>query len=318
MVASDSQHFESGVDDRNSTRYRLSIPAVVFHQGMQLCHAKIEDFCQSGLFLVSQDKVISASLKHGSKITVQFSTSESGGSSTCSLDVEIVRISQDGIGVQLLKSAPQVIDILTKLSKQQYPSSAQKENTQALIEKRKTAELLVKLIAPRLAVLAGQCLDECYEMISNRMLSPESNHFANRYFEALSELKTNKQNLIDEFVNAQQRALTSDGDTQPEESDSEAQLSAESVLSLVDEVEFEDWLAIQEMSKRIVRRHQDVLTQLRAQLECMISVGDTEHDLVFAPLMLCSSFNEAFCVLKFESSIRVLIYPGLEEGLQQH
>ena len=316
MVQQLSQEQESGVEHRQSTRYRLSIPAMVFHEGIQLCYAGIEDFCQSGLFLVARDQILPASLKQGSTITIQFSTGETGGTSTCSLDAEIARISKDGIGVHLLKAAPKVIEILTKLSKQQFSTADQKTDTNVLVDKRQTTQLVIDLITPKLPVLAEQCLDECYELISNRMLSPESNHFANRYFEALSELKTKKPNLIDEFLNAQQRALLKDGTNDKGNQGEKAQSSAENGLSLVDEVEFEDWLAIQEMSKRLERRHEELLAQLRTQLSSMMTIDASEHDIVIAPLVVCGSFHEALCKLGFDGSMRVLIYPGLEEGLQ--
>jgi diguanylate cyclase (GGDEF)-like protein len=316
MVQQVSQDLESGLEHRQSARYRLSIPAVVFHEGMQLFYAEIEDFCQNGLFLVARDQNIPAHIEQGSAITIQFSTGETNGASTCSLDAEIARISKDGIGVHLLKSSPKVIDVLTKLSKQQCSSVQSETEENALVDKRKTSQLVVELIIPKLPALAEQCLDECYELISNRMLSPESNHYANRYFEALSELKTKKSTIIDEFLNAQQRAFTNDEGSKAEHSNQSDQFAAESELSLVDEVEFEDWLAIQEMSKRIERRHEELLAQLSNQLSRLMTIDNPQQDLVIAPLVLCASFNEALCTLGFDGSMRVLIYPGLEEGLQ--
>ncbi len=316
MVQQISQDLESGSEHRKSPRYRLSIPAIVFHEGMQLLSAGIEDFCQNGMFLVTQGQELPAYIDNGSLITIQFSTGETSGASTCSLDAKIVRISNDGIGVHLLKESPRVIDVLNKLSKQLYSDANQGTDANALIDKRQTTQLASDLIAPKLTRLAEQCLDECYELISNRMSSPKSNHYANRYFEALSELKTKKLNLIDEFINAQQRALLDDGNKNTDQSHQSSQTSPELSLSLVDEGEFEDWLAIQEMSKRIERRHEDVLAQLRSQLSSMMTIDNPQHDIVIAPTVLCASFNEALCALGFDGSMRILIYPGLEEGLQ--
>lgn len=318
MVQPINQNLESGVERRQSTRYRLSIPAIVFHEGMQIFSAEIEDFCQSGLILAARDQQITAQIDQGSLITIQFSAGEANGAATCSLDAQIARISKDGIGVHLLNPSPKVIDLLTILSKQQHSSADQETDANKLADKRKAAQLVAGIINPKLPSLAEQCLDECYEMVSKRMLAPENNHFANRYFEALSELKTHRKKIIEEFLDAQQRALFNEGNSKADQSNSSEQASAENGLSLVDEVEFEDWLAIQEMSKRIERHHEELLTQLTTQLSRMMTVDDPQHDLVIAPLVLCSSLNEAFCQLGFDGSVRVLIYPGLEEGLQQY
>ena len=318
MVQPISQNLQSGVEHRQSTRYRLSIPAIVFHEGMQIFSAEIEDFCQSGLFLAARDQQITAQIHQGSLITIQFSAGEANGAATCSLDAQIARISKDGIGVHLLNPSAKVVDLLTQLSKQQYSSADQETDANKLADRLKAAQLVAGIIDPKLPGLAEQCLDECYEMVSNRMLAPESNHFANRYFEALSELKTHRKKIIEEFLDAQQRALFNEGNSKANQSNPSDQSSAENALSLVDEVEFEDWLAIQEMSKRIERRHEELLTQLTTQLSRMMTIDDPQHDLLIAPLVLCTSFNEAFCNSGFDGSVRVLIYPGLEEGLQQY
>ncbi len=312
MATNINQSHESGSDNRKSARYRLTIPAIVFHDGIQILSAEIEDFCQNGLFLVVKDQQIPASLSQGDKITIQFSTGYTKDASTCSLDAEIVRMSENGVGVHLSNQSPKVIAALTALSKQQH-SSNDTLNNDGLVDKRETTKLALEVISSKLPVLAEQCLDECYELISNRMSAPESNHFANRYFEALSELKTKKLKLIDEFLNAQANALDKDNHVPPPE-----QSTVANSLSLVDESEFEDWLAIQEMSKRIERRHEELLTQLSSQITQMMTVEDPQHDNIIAPMVLSSSFNTALCALSFDGSMRVLIYPGLEEGLQIH
>ena len=315
MTKQKSHDLEKSLEHRAATRYRLSVPAIVFHEGMQVLSAEIEDFCENGLYLAVRDREIPSYLHQNKTITIQFSIGKGKKSTTYSLDAKIIRLSKDGIGVHLLSSSADIIDILKNLSIQQYSNSEQGLNASVLADKRLTTKLAAELIASKLPVLAEQCLGECYELISNRMASPESNHFANRYFEVLSELKTNKKTLIQEFLNAQARALEHDGNKQDIAKKSNQALHLND-LSLVDESEFEDWLAIQEMSKRIERRHEEVLTILTTQLSQMMSIHDPLYDNVVAPIVLCNSFNESLCALGFDGSMRVVIHPGLEEGLQ--
>jgi len=123
--------------------------------------------------------------------------------------------------------------------------------------------------------------------------------------------------LLDEFLNAQQQVLFRD-DHQQNKPESFDQSLSESELTLVDESEFEDWLAVEEMSKRIERQHEELLAILTAQLSQMIHIDDAQRDNIVVPLNLCSSFNSALCAASIDSETRALIYPGLEEGLQQY
>ncbi|MCH9697008.1 MAG: DUF1631 family protein [Gammaproteobacteria bacterium] len=313
MVKQLNHDYMAGSEHRRTTRLRLDIPAIVLHEGIQVLTVKIEDFCHNGLFLVAPDQTLPAYLYEGSIITIQCETPLSNGNSNCTLDAKIIRLSRDGIGAQLIKESPKVMNLFRQYSEQRFASGSE-AGSNALSDKRKTTQFVLDIINRYLPVLAENSLDECYDVISNRMASPESNHFANRYFEALTELKKHQQELIDEFLQAYTTGLNSDNQLQQ-------QVETQGLnqgLSLVEQDEFEDWLAIQEMSRRIDKRLDTVLEQLNTQLSQTVALHNDQQEPILAPIMLCSAFNKAFCQLQFDGATRALIYPGIEEGLQNN
>jgi|GEM_PF-6083670 len=167
MVKQASSNADS--EHRKTTRYRLGIPAIVLQNGAQVLSVEIEEFSWEGMFLLTRDQRIPAYLYPGKTITIQFSIDEPNGSSTCSVDAKITRLCKDGLSVLLVRKSSKVLDALASLSAQQSAVVGQNPDSSRLIDKRKTTQIVIDLLNRLLPGLAEQCLDECYEQISNRM-----------------------------------------------------------------------------------------------------------------------------------------------------
>jgi hypothetical protein len=162
----------------------------------------------------------------------------------------------------------------------------------------------------------GACLSEAEQMLFKLAEQAKSNDQQNRTFEALREIRRGRSDVAPRFVIRLDAALATIDKAHASPHFSRVNRSdQQSELGLVDEAEFEESLALQEVASKCEIRNSAILFALGQRFGVLAGSKTFEPDeLPVGPHRICECLRDAFGCLDLALEFRIVLYRAFDRA----
>lgn len=287
---------------RRYLRYAIELKATVLSGLVDSYPGTILDFCAGGLFLE-----VAAPLALHQALKIRFAMDSEIGGDRFEIEARVVRIQDSGVAVATEQMSTGVLSALTKQATARFEITADGRapaNHQEKSKRRLKQWLLGRL--PNLFDAYFECL--------NAKLSQLNQHFA--YFanqslldDLVTDILQHRERIISEFcysVIAQLEAII------PGEQEKEFVCRDDMPLSLVDQLDFDDWLTLSALIRRLNNHFEEPLNQIAWELSRIFGLSRAAIGNPIRPAVLCESFRELVLQFGLENQPKEALYRVFE------
>lgn len=187
-------------------------------------------------------------------------------------------------------------------------ASIHKFSSQATRNASEQNKLLLKQISgclnEQLSELLGRMFDGADDMLFQLAENADSNEDQNQYFEAMRLLRVERSNITQSFAANLKSYL------KPRKTDvSDSNEFDEDELSLVDQDEMEEMVAVSAMHSKAMNLYGDAVHHLEARIEFLSLKATSIFDKdALAPKNICESFKEALQIIQLSTNNKLVLY----------
>jgi len=187
-------------------------------------------------------------------------------------------------------------------------ASIHKFSSQASRDASEQNKLLIKQIASclneELSELLGRMFDGADDMLFQLAENADSNEDQNQYFDAMRMLRTERSNITQHFA-ANLKAYLQPSSV----NSSTANEFDEDELSLVDQEEMEEMVAVSTMHSKAMNLYGDGVNHLEARIEFLSMKSTSIFDKdALAPKNICESFKDALQDVELSTNNKLVLY----------
>ncbi len=304
-----------GHDQRRDMRFQVAQAALITQPGHADISCEIRDFCLGGLFLrfVNADSAIAALAQRAdADVDVVFTPATLSPARTFRVPAILKRLTPAGIGVAF---ARQPIEALRALQKLRMASHRQKlaavPASDALLHLRDASTALLREVLLHAHEQAQHALGDSLQNAALRAsgISEHSGLLA-----AAPEFARHAAGIQDRLVEQVLGALQHH---RPAPIRSAADRGADE-LSLVDEADFEDWLAAASEASRLEERFQEQLFDLEPRIGQLFGMACDHSSNPFGPAVIAHAYRAALEGISVPARARQVAYATLREALAEH
>lgn len=305
---------QPGHDQRRDMRFQVSQAALITQPGQPDIACEIRDFCLGGLFLrfVNAETAIAAlAQRAGADVDIVFTPVALSTTQTFRVPVILKRLGPLGIGVAFTH---QPIEALRALQKLRMASHRQK-----------LAALPTSDAFPHLreasATLLRETLLHAHEQVQRILgdrLQNAALHAAgisdhSGLLGAVPEFARHASDIQARSIERIMGALQHRRPVRTQATGDHAQGG----LSLVDEGDFEDWLATASEVSRLEEQFQDQLFDLEPRVGQLFGMACDHSNNPFGPAVIVHAYREALAELPLPARARQVAYVTLREALAE-
>lgn len=187
-------------------------------------------------------------------------------------------------------------------------ASIHKFSSQATRNASEQNKLLLKQISSclneQLSELLGRMFDGADDMLFQLAENADSNEDQNQYFEAMRLLRVERSNITQSF------AANLNNYLKPRNTDtSSSNEFHEDELSLVDQDEMEEMVAVSAMHSKAMNLYGDAVHHLEARIEFLSMKATSIFDKdALAPKNVCESFKDALQIIELSTNNKLVLY----------
>ncbi|PAU80061.1 hypothetical protein CK501_10435 [Halovibrio salipaludis] len=171
-------------------------------------------------------------------------------------------------------------------------------------------------VTPGLCDLLGGTLDAIDDALFELANGARSNNDQNRYFETMREIRIKRKGIEKQFREALTNLFRKPPGSNAEEAHDQPQSVDADSLSLVDNDDLEEQVAINAMVTKATVSFQGPLLQLQTRLTALYPGHDSEHPVnPLAPEHLCGAFREACSDLDIQIRERLILLKHFDRYL---
>ena len=335
------------MDKRASTRYEVSLNALVHPSVGRSWLCQIQDFCDAGMLLVEQNgrpRRALPGINAGEAVGIHFSVPIPGKEQHFRLEGKIVRAMETGVGISFANGMPD--DAFRCLSehsglkpaKPDLPeknsgaadSSSSKDgasSTQAAFRPRgikpDDARAVIATLRKEVAEIIPEMTAGFFGYMDNELLelakNAKSNAEQSEYFAAMSSFEKGKKQVGEEFLNQVLNQIDEPRDLQTLLEERKAADEARKAksqkkvkLTLVNTEEFEDWLAIANIIQRSERMYEKYLDELMQRMGMIVDSWSHAEANPLGTSVISHAFESAIQQVELSKEIRQKVYTGYE------
>ena len=232
-------------EQRRDRRFQVSQPAIITQTGHTEIACEIRDFCFGGLFLrfTNPEAAIASLAKRAdAEVEIVFSAASTSAAQTFTIPAQLKRLSPLGVGVSFVR---QPVDALRALQKLRMAGHRQKlAALPASAAHTQLREAATTLLAETLQQVQDQMMRLIGDKLSAAAVQATGIAEHSGLLSAGHEFGRHAGDIQTRFIQQVMEALKS-GQTTAKPA------SASGELSLVDELDFEDWLATSSEANRL-------------------------------------------------------------------
>ena len=330
------------MDKRASTRYIVSLKALV-HPGTGrswLC--QIQDFCDAGLMLVEQGgrpRRALPGIAAGEEVAIHFSVPTSGKDHHFRLEGKIVRAMETGVAINFPTGMPEdafqclvehsdmtPVSAVARMSAAAAEGAAAPATSTALRPrgiKPDDARKIVAAVRKEISQIVPEMTAAFFNYMDKELLElakdAKSNAEQSEYFAAMSAVEKGKQRVGETFLQDVLNQIDAPRDLQTllEErkkanEERKAQSQKKIKLTLINTDEFEDWLAVANMIQRSERMYENYLGEIFQRLGMIVDAWGHSEANPLGPAVISLGFDEAMQQVDLSKEIRQKAYIGYE------
>ena len=187
-------------------------------------------------------------------------------------------------------------------------ASIHKFSSQASRDASEQNKRLIKQIASclneELSELLGRMFDGADDMLFQLAENADSNEDQNQYFDAMRMLRTERSNITQHFASNLKSYLKPSNSNQTSNDEFD-----EDELSLVDQEEMEEMVAVSAMHSKAMNLYGDSVHQLEARIEFLSMKSTNIFDKgALAPKNICESFKDALKIIELSTNNKLVLY----------
>jgi diguanylate cyclase (GGDEF)-like protein len=337
------------MDKRASTRYVVSLNALVHPTVGRSWLCQIGDFCDAGMLLAEQNGRPRRSLPGivaGETVGIHFSVPGEDGDRHFRLEGKIVRLMDTGVGINFPSGMDaEAFECLSQYSgleplgdSESAPAADQGDSGGAsqtagspgvsVFRRSDLTQEDTRRVVGMLRKAASQALPQMAEALFKHMDSElldlaknaKSNAEQSEYFSAMSTLEKAKKGLIESVVSSVLHQVDEPRDLQAliaerkkANDERKAQAQSKVKLSLVNTEDFEDWLAVANIVSRSERMYEQYLSEMTRRMGMLV---DSWGHLEANPLgtaVITHAFDDRIQTIDLTQEIRQKAYTGYEK-----
>lgn len=296
-------------EQRRDRRFQVSQPAIITQSGHTEIACEIRDFCFGGLFLRftnPEAAIVSLAKRADAEVEIVFSPASSTATQTFTVPAQLKRLSPLGVGVAFTR---QPMDALRALQKLRMAGHRQKlmalPASSAHIQLREAATTL-------LAEALQQVQDQMMRLIGDKLSAAavQATGIAEHsgLLSAGHEFSRQAGDIQTRFIQHVMDTLKS-GQTASKPS------SGAGELTLVDELDFEDWLATSSEANKLEEQFREQLCDLEPRIGQLFGFVCDHSNNPFGPAVISHAYRAAIEDIPVLARARQVAYATLREIL---
>lgn len=310
-----------GSDKRAYTRHEVRWDAEIHAPTGSGLAMEIRDFCEGGVFLVASSRTAAASLKRlvAPEATVNMHMRDPLTGRDLRVRARAAHVSATGLGLSFYQPAPAIVAGLMAVNAGQVAASdaAGAEDSRPLDSRqRQFFQRVLRECYPLVEDYASRSLDTFIAQAEARLMSgsDEATSPAEQWalFNARKRLQSRASEVREAFMADLEAAWSELGAfTVPGEE------GERNELALVEEGDFEDWLARSELITRAESRSQQRLRLLHRRLSRATGATVDDQRNPVSPAALCAFLSRRLDALKLTIEGRKIIYQAFGKTFLQ-
>lgn len=290
---------------RRYIRYAIEIEALLVIEAATPLPCIILDFCTEGFFLGFKE--LNPTITLNKEIKVQFSLGAEQYRQMFDIDAKVVHVTPTGLGVAvenmpisaliaLIKATDNDAKIILQDQRRSSPNKLKLVNFKNLLKKTLDKEL------PYL-------LEDFFASVSEdvRIANEHSGYFSNQY--ELDDFITSIKSNQTSFVSIYSVLVISQVDYITENNHKNDDIfNADMSLALVEKDDFEDWLNMSEVIRKLTNHFEERTNQLIRELNRIIGYSSSPINNPISPAILCDCFRETLLQLEVDKKINKTLY----------
>ncbi|MBT9539548.1 DUF1631 family protein [Thiobacillus sp.] len=302
----------AGQEQRRDKRFQVSQAAIITQLGHTEIACEIRDFCVGGLFLkFTNPEVAIAALaqRANAEVEIVFTAASSTATNTFQVPAQLKRLSPLGVGVSFIRQPHEALRALQKLRMASH--------------RQKLAALPTSEAFPHLRQASTTLLNETLLQAHDQMMqvlgdklsaaavqaSGITEHSA--LLSAMHEFGQQAAGVQTRFVQQVMDALSQTGAVQPQVKSS----SNEGGLALVDELDFEDWLATSTEAHKLEEQFHEQLADIEPRIGQLFGFACDHSTNPFGPNVIGHAFRSAVQDVPVSARARQVAYATLRDVL---
>ncbi len=306
----DSQH--SGQDLRRDKRFQVSQAAIITQAGHTEIACEIRDFCVGGLFLkfTNPEAAIAALAKRANaEVEIVFTSASSNATANFQVPARLQRLSPLGVGVSFIR---QPLDALRALQKLRMASHRQKlaalPTSEAFPHLRQASTTLLN---EALLQAHDQLMRVLGDKLSAAALQASGIAEHSGLLSAMHEFSQHAAMVQNRFVQQVMDTLKQTHAVQPQIKSG----SSDGGLALVDELDFEDWLATSTEAHKLEEQFQEQLADIEPRIGQLFGFACDHSTNPFGPGVIGHAFRSAVQDVPVSARARQVAYVTLRDML---
>ncbi|MFN3545286.1 MAG: DUF1631 family protein [Thiobacillus sp.] len=301
-----------GREARRDKRFAVAHKALIAQPGYSDIACEIRDFCMGGLFLQfanPQTALASLTQRTDADVEILFSPAIAEVRQTLRIPAKLRRLTPNGVGVAFLYTPTEALQALQRLrlASQRQALGAQPEAAGAPRLREATATLL----ADTLHLVQDELTRALDQRLEQAALSAPSIAERQELFDAKQEFQRSARAIQTSFVQQVLDALTQ---ARPVQTQATADTASAS-LSLVDEHDFEDWLATSAEVNRLEEQFRTQLFVLEPRIGQLFDFNCDDTNNPAGPAVISHAYRIALQALPLGPRARQVAYSLLREIL---
>ena len=315
---------------RSHRRVPLALAVRVSANPREVLECEVKDFCLGGMYLVHREAPVDgdagAVMIVDDTVELEFDLEPGGASRRHAVKARVAGLWGDGIGVEFIAPEPTALQALQDLAQRQRHASDRARSIGSGADPAATASVAE-------AAKSAEILDACRKQIS-RFLETESktifkhacdslfisardsrnNIEQNEYFDLIKEVERLQPPVEKEFIDTLIDQYDHLGEPLPER-EPPAEGGGLGGLSLIDTLNFDDWLTVKNIVARWEHGYREPCYELMQRLTHVAAIEVEEEDNPISASGVCIAFHDAIQNLGVSRVARRRLFEAFEATL---
>ncbi|MGH8657720.1 MAG: DUF1631 family protein [Gammaproteobacteria bacterium] len=285
---------------RRHPRIPVYVGATLIGPDLSLRSCTIRDYCKRGLFIAWEGSITASPLSRGDAVRIQFRADELPSEvARFEIPAVVVRGFASGVGVAFTEAVPSALTALKSIAERQGETPKRAKDPELL-------KAIENLCVRYLQTMSQEFLERASSHLFECAKNAKSNFDQSELLESRAQLSEQEQSIISAVSHELYERMQDLGRVKVRP---ELHVGSETLnLSLMAKDEFEDFLAVSELTSRAEHQHNDVLLALEQRLSHAVSAQLSKSDLPFSPGIVFRSLAQALRQGRLTAKVTMELY----------
>jgi EAL domain-containing protein (putative c-di-GMP-specific phosphodiesterase class I)/GGDEF domain-containing protein len=311
-MTSGTDNKNAGQELRRDKRFQVSQSAIITQPGHIEIACEIRDFCQGGLFLkfTHPEMAIAALAKRAdAEVEIVFTPASLNTTQTFRVPAQLKRLSPPGVGVAFIK---QPVDALRALQKLRMAGHRQKlAGLPSSVANPHLREASTTLLSETLLQVHDQIMRVLGDKLNAAALHASGIAEHSGLLSAVQEFNKHAALVQSRFV---QQVLDALKQARPVQTQATGDTLGGG-LALVDELDFEDWLATSSEANKLEERFREQLADIEPRVGQLFGFACDHSNNPFGPAVIGHAYRSALQDISVLARARQVAYATLRDTL---